>query len=69
MSDFKNRTVVSILKPFADYADPHRKVPREMVITNGSPMAKRQLTMGDCYDAKDAIDVIENNAGANHVRN
>jgi hypothetical protein len=40
------------LKPFADYADPRQFMPADMVITQGSPMAKRQLTMGDCYTAR-----------------
>lgn len=43
------------LMPFSDFADPHRKVPSALAITNGSPMAKRQLTMGDCYLARDAV--------------
>ena len=39
------------LKPLADYADPHQRTDPEMVITQGSSMAKRQLTMDDCYQA------------------
>lgn len=44
------------LKPFAEYADPRVIVPFDFVITNGSKMAKRQLTMGDCYEARRALD-------------
>ena len=43
------------LQPFADYADPRNKVRPEIPITPGSIMAKRQLTMGDCYAARDAL--------------
>lgn len=43
------------LKPFASFADPTRKVPRGMPVTVGSRIARRQLTMGDCYDAADAL--------------
>jgi len=48
-----------VLKPFAAYADPRRKVPRELPIGYGSPLAKPQLTMGDCYDAVDALAALE----------
>jgi hypothetical protein len=51
----RNSRLVAKLKVFADFADPHRKMPRELVISHGSPIAKRQLTMGDCYDAVDAV--------------
>ena len=40
-----------LLGPFARYADQQHRVPADMPITHGSPMAKRQLRMGDCYDA------------------
>lgn len=39
------------LKPFADYADPSAVFPPNIPITNGSRLARRQLTMGDCYEA------------------
>lgn len=39
-----------LLKPFADFAN--MDVPRNLVITQGSEMAKRQLTMADCVGAK-----------------
>jgi hypothetical protein len=51
----RNSRLVARLKVFADFADSQRRMPRDLVITNGSSMAKRQLTMGDCYDAADAI--------------
>ena len=44
------------LKPFADFADGRRVVPPEMHITPGSYMAKRQLTMGDCYKARELLE-------------
>jgi hypothetical protein len=47
----------SALKPFADYADPSHIVPAFHLITNGSPMAKKQLTMGDCYEASQASQI------------
>lgn len=43
-----------VLKPFADFAD--MKMPRDFVITQGSPMAKCQLTMEDCQRAKTVLD-------------
>jgi hypothetical protein len=44
------------LKPFADYADKHNSVLGQTIITGGSPLAKRQLTMGNCYDARRALE-------------
>jgi hypothetical protein len=41
----------AVLKPFAEYADKTHTFPPDTVITMGSPMSKRQLTMGDCYGA------------------
>jgi hypothetical protein len=43
------------LKPFADFADRTKQLSSEYVITTGSRMAKRQLTMGDCYAAYNAL--------------
>lgn len=43
------------LKPFADFADPRKKVPAVVIITNGSPLARPQLRMQDCYAAADAL--------------
>lgn len=48
--------LVEALKPFAAYADPKNKMPPDMIISNGTPMARRQLHMGDCYNAKYAIE-------------
>jgi hypothetical protein len=59
----RSRTILSLLQPFADFADPTRRMPRELVITKGSPWAKLQLTMGDCYDAADAVEAILQDAG------
>lgn len=47
------------LKPFAGYADPRGGIPRSFLITHGSPLAKKQLTMGDCYDAKKILDSLK----------
>ncbi|MGI9449349.1 MAG: hypothetical protein ACR2QH_01630 [Geminicoccaceae bacterium] len=41
------------LQPFADFAV--RKASKEYIITLGSAIAQRQLTMGDCFAAKDAL--------------
>ena len=43
------------LKPFAAYADHANRFPATFVITAGSPFAKLQLTMGDCYKARAAL--------------
>ena len=43
------------LEPFAGFADPRRRVPPSLAITVGSELACRQLTMGDCYAAADAL--------------
>jgi hypothetical protein len=51
----RNSRLVAKLKVFAEFADQRRRMPRDLIITNGSPVAKRQLTMGDCYDAADEI--------------
>lgn len=47
--------LVEALRPFADYADPRCAAPDDLVITQGSGFAKRQLTMGDCYNAAEAL--------------
>ncbi len=39
------------LAPFADYGRGSGKMPKDMQLTQGSRMAKRQLVMGDCQDA------------------
>ena len=43
------------LKPFAAYADKNRIAPANLPISIGSPIAKVQLTMGDCYAAADIL--------------
>jgi len=50
-----NKTAADALRPFAEYADASRRLRPDMVLTPGSPLAKRQLTMGDCYAARDAL--------------
>lgn len=44
------------LKPFAEFADPRHKLPADFQITMGSSFGKRQLIMGDCYNAKEVYD-------------
>lgn len=51
------------LKPFADYADPRNGVPPSFPITAGSPLARKQLLMQDCYRARDAIAHEQNASG------
>lgn len=46
---------INALRPFAAYADPGRRVPEGMAITQGSSLARRQLTMKACYDAAEAL--------------
>jgi hypothetical protein len=43
------------LKPFAEYADANKIMPAGLIITAGSRLARRQLTMGDCYAARAAL--------------
>jgi len=50
-----NDDLVKALSPFAEYADHRNVCPADNVITIGSTIAKRQLTMGDCYEARNAI--------------
>ncbi len=55
------------LKPFADFAD--RKdcpfpVPDNTVVSAGSSMARRQLTIGECRVARDALSTFPARAGA-----
>lgn len=50
-----NKKARDALRPFADYADPSRRIRPDHVLTAGSQLAKRQLTMGDCYAARDAL--------------
>jgi hypothetical protein len=52
-----------VLARFAAFADPKRIAPDGLVITNGSPMAKAQLTMGDCYAAADALAELDASTG------
>lgn len=47
------------LKPFADYADPNKYLADDFIITNGSTFAKRQIRMGDCRRAKEALAAAE----------
>lgn len=51
------------LKPFAGFADPRNTVPETWPITQGSRMARKQLTMGDCYRARAALALAEQEDG------
>lgn len=48
------------LRPFAAFH--HSSAPDEHVITQGSAIAKRQLTMGDCRRAAEALENIKETA-------
>ena len=54
---------LAALKPFAEYADPRNKFPDTLQITNGSSLARRQLTMGDCYWARDVLSTSQRFSG------
>jgi len=43
------------LVPFAAFVRDARPPPVDFVITTGSPMARRQLTIGDCLEALAAL--------------
>lgn len=45
---------LAALQPFASYADHDGFVPDDYTITQGSRLARRQLTMGDCRRAAEA---------------
>ena len=45
--------LLAALQPFADFHG--RNAPDRLVITQGSAMAKRQLTMGDCRVAAELL--------------
>lgn len=47
--------LVEALRPFAAFALSKSLPPDDFVITNGSAMARRQLTIGDCKRAAEAI--------------
>lgn len=49
------RYLESALEPFARFADPSRRVPETLPITQGSSIARRQLYMRDCYLAADTL--------------
>lgn len=51
----ENERLREELKPFVDFADPTGAVPDDYVITGGSSLAKRQLTMRDCRNARAAL--------------
>jgi hypothetical protein len=50
------KELVEALEPFAAFAT---RADAEMVITNGSQFAKRQLQMGDCQRAFEALKQVQ----------
>ena len=44
-----------------------RQMPADHAITQGSPLAKRQLTMGDCYEAAEALSALRSPPGEDDV--
>jgi hypothetical protein len=51
-----NEKLRDALSPFADFAgQPVGRPPDDMVLTNGSRMARRQLTMRDCRIAAEVF--------------
>ena len=48
--------LVEALKPFAKYADPSGRTPATSPITQGSFSSRTDLTMADCYHARDVLD-------------
>jgi hypothetical protein len=46
------------LEPFAAFADPRNVIPPDIILTAGSPMARKQITMADCYAARAALTEI-----------
>lgn len=65
MSDFETHPIGTAnrikdledaLRPFAKFADPRRVAPAGLPITSGSPLARQQLRMGDCYRARDVLE-------------
>lgn len=51
------RCLIDRLRPFADF---HVEgAPERHVITSGSSMARRQLTMGDCREAYELLRLID----------
>jgi hypothetical protein len=48
-----------VLQPFADFADESVTLPNTFVINKGSSMARRQLTMGDCYRARAVLEGLK----------
>lgn len=61
MTDLRDviEQMIEALEPFADFADTSGVLPDDHVITRGSRMAQRQLTMGDCRRALAALATLE----------
>ncbi len=53
----ENAQLREALKPFADFANGSgaKHFPDNLVITSGSGMARKQLTLGDCHRARAAL--------------
>jgi hypothetical protein len=57
-------TLQDALRPFANFADTRKRVPSDFVITHGSPIARAQLTMGDCYRAREVLEQFPDEVNA-----
>jgi hypothetical protein len=57
-------TLQDALRPFANFADARKQVPASFVITEGSRLARTQLTMGDCYRAREALEQFPDEVNA-----
>jgi hypothetical protein len=57
MSDSELRLALRVMRlrkalaPFARYVEGQKALPPDHIITQGSPLARRQLTFGDCLEA------------------
>lgn len=47
------------LRPFADFADPNNRIPPDIILTAGSAMARKQITMANCYAARAALSTTD----------
>jgi hypothetical protein len=54
--DVRIAALEEALKPFADYADHIGISPDNLIITQGSLLAKKQLTMADCRRAREELE-------------
>jgi hypothetical protein len=65
LSATRLQAIREALKPFADFVDAARAPPDSFVITQGSGMARRQLTVGDCRRAGAVLELLNEEAHLN----